>query len=92
MRSEAYSLQAKAEALTSLAQRLAAHAEALEFEGPAARRYRGAMVDRQHRVLGLAQELLELSASFLQAAGAAEEQLAELERQEQLRQRGFGAG
>ena len=85
MRSEAYALRAQAEALASLAQQLQGRIEGLTFEGPAADRFRAAMVERYQEALRLAGELQDLSDYVFRAAANVEAQIAELRRQEELR-------
>ena len=85
MRSEAYALRSQAEALASLAQQLQGRVESVEFEGPAADRFRSAMSDRYQEVVSLAAELQELANYVLRAAARVEEQIAELRREEELR-------
>ena len=85
MRSEAYGLRAQAEALASLAQQLQARIEGLTFEGPAADRFRAAMIERYHEALRLAGELQDLADYVFRAAARVEAQIAELQRQEALR-------
>lgn len=83
MRSEAAMLSAQAEAIATLAQQLQARVEGIEFEGPAATRFQGAMADQGRQAAQLAGELQDLSNYVLNAAARVEEQLAEL-RQQQL--------
>jgi uncharacterized protein YukE len=85
MRSEAYALRNQAEALASLAQQLQGRVEGLTFEGPAADRFRAAMTDRYHEALRLAGELQGLSDYVFGAAARVEAQIAELQREEELR-------
>ena len=85
MRSEAYALRAQAEALASLAQQLQGRVESLAFEGPAADRFRATMLERYHEALRLAGELQDLSDYVFRAAARVEAQVAELQRQEQIR-------
>ena len=76
-------LSAQAESIAALAQQLQAQVEGMEFEGPAATRFRGAMADQSRRASQLAGELQDLSNYVLRAAARVEAQLAEL-RQEEL--------
>jgi hypothetical protein len=76
-------LSAQAESIAALAQQLQARVEGMEFEGPAATRFRGAMADQSRRASQLAGELQDLSNYVLRAAARVEAQLAEL-RQEEL--------
>src|SRR5688500_8943959 len=85
MRAEASALRAQAEALASLAQQLQGRVESIEYEGPAATRFRGAMADHSRRANQLAAELQELSNYILRAAARVEAQILELRRQEELR-------
>jgi uncharacterized protein YukE len=85
MRAEAAMLRTQAEALASLAQQVQARIDGLEFEGPAATRFRGSMADQSRRSAQLAGELQDLANYVLRTAARVEAQLAELRRQEELR-------
>ena len=85
MRAEAALLRSQAEALASLAQQLQARVEGVEFEGPAATRFRGSVADQSRRAAQLAGELQDLANYVLRAAARVDAQLAELRRQEELR-------
>jgi hypothetical protein len=84
MRAEAAMLRSQAEALASLAQQVQARVESIEFEGPAATRFRGAMADQSRRAAQLAGELQDLANYVLRAAARVDAQLAELRRQEEI--------
>jgi uncharacterized protein YukE len=85
MRAEAAMLRSQAEALAALAQQVQARVESIEFEGPAAIRFRGAMADQSRRAAQLAGELQDLANYVLRAAVRVEAQLVELRREEELR-------
>lgn len=78
-------LRSQAEALASLAQQVQARIASIEFEGPAATRFRGAMADQGRRAAQVAGELQDLANYVLRAAARVDAQLAELRRQEELR-------
>ena len=84
MRAEAAMLRSQAEALASLAQQVQARVESIEFEGPAATRFRGAMADQGRRAAQLAGELQDLANYVLRAAARVDAQIAELRRQEEI--------
>jgi uncharacterized protein YukE len=85
MRAEAAMLRSQAEALASLAQQVQARVETIEFEGPAATRFRGAMANQSRRAAQLAGELQDLANYVLRAAARVEAQIAELRRMAELR-------
>jgi uncharacterized protein YukE len=85
MRAEAAMLSSQAESIAALAQQLQARVEGMEFEGPAATQFRGAMADQSRRAAQVAGELQDLSNYVLRAAARVEAQLAELRREEELR-------
>jgi hypothetical protein len=85
MRAEAAMLRSQAEALASLAQQLQARVESVEYEGPAATRFRGAMADQGRRAMQLAGELQDLANYVLRAAARVDAQIAEFRRQEELK-------
>ena len=80
-------LRAQAEAIASLAQQVQARIDGLEFEGPAATRFRGSMADQSRRAAQLAGELQDLANYVLRAAARVEAQLVELRRQELQQER-----
>jgi uncharacterized protein YukE len=84
MRAEAAMLSAQAQSIAALAQQLQAQVEGIEFEGPAATRFRGAMADQSRRAAQLAGELQDLSNYVLRAAARVEAQLAEIQREQEL--------
>ena len=82
MRSEAAMLSAQAESIAALAQQIQARVEGIEFEGPAATRFQGAMADQSRLAAQLAGDLQELSSYVLNAAARVEAQLTEFRQQE----------
>ena len=78
MRSEAAAARLKAEQISALAGQLLTRAESIDFEGPAADTFRGAMLDGKRHADNAATELSDVAALLLSAAAYAEEELARL--------------
>ena len=85
MRSEAASLLAQADGLAELSLQLQARVEGMEFEGPAATRFREVVADQSRQATQASAELRDLAAYVFRAADRVEAQIAELRRQEELR-------
>ena len=83
MRAEAAALRSQADALVSLVRRVDAHVEGMEFEGPAAARFREAVGSEGRQVEQAAGQLSDLADHVLRAAARVEEELQELRRREQ---------
>jgi WXG100 family type VII secretion target len=74
MRHQAARLRSAAEQVSHLVERLDQRAMAMEFQGPAADRFRASMADRATRGRRVAHELTELSEHLQHSAARAEEQ------------------
>ncbi len=71
--------------LYSLAERLQHRIDAIEFEGPAARRFRAEMVERRRRAQRAHQELHDLAGWLDGQVGQLRHEIAEYERQERAK-------
>jgi WXG100 family type VII secretion target len=74
MRHQAARLRSAAEEVSHLVERIDQRATAMDFQGPAADRFRVSMADRAARGRRVAHELTELSEQLQQSAARAEEQ------------------
>ncbi len=73
MRAVAARLRAQSERLAAGSQRIHARAGALDFEGPAASRFRDQVVDRHRRALSASGRLQDLANQVLRRAGQTED-------------------
>jgi uncharacterized protein YukE len=76
MRHQAARLHSAAEQVSHLVERIEQRAMAMDFQGPAADRFRVSMSDRATRGRRVAHDLTELSEQLQQGAARAEEQQA----------------
>jgi hypothetical protein len=83
MRTEAAALRSQADALVTLSRRVQAHVDGMEFEGPAATRFRDALGEEARQVDHAASDLSDLADYVLRAAARVEAELEELHRQEE---------
>lgn len=81
MRAFAAVLRSRADIVAAAAQQLRARAEATEFEGPAAGRFRQGMDERTRLAENLAIELQELGNYLLRTAAWSEEAVVAINRQ-----------
>lgn len=88
MRSQAATLRVRAETVALLASGLDGRVQGIEYEGPAADRFRTAMADRRQRGEQAVAELQDMADYLLRLAAWAEAEIAEMRRQEQLRLQG----